>query len=213
MSRYPRFAGHAALWVFIAAAAAFGAMPAAEAIDFAHHTHPLAFLGAVGMPGAAVFNGTAFVLAGTLAAVALWPLRDALPPPLPWTARIGAQLVLLSAVAFAAQGLMPIDPENLDGLASGLHGSAWTLWWLAFAAGNASIAWGMRKRRGAAWFIIATLAAQIVPLCALLAEHAMPVAVAQRLSFLLWFAWVAWVAWVSGRSAGMRPEHTPRHAR
>ena len=189
-----RWFGHAALWVFVASALVFGAMPGAEANGFSHATHPLAFLGALGMPSAWLFNSTAFGLAGALAAVALWPLRDALPAPLPWAARIGAQLVLLSAVAFAAQGLLPIDPNDLDGLRSGLHGSAWMLWWLAFALGSASIAWGLRKRRDPAWCLRAMLAAQAVPVCALWADAAIPAAIAQRLSFLLWFAWVAWVS-------------------
>jgi hypothetical protein len=183
----------------------FGAMPGAEAIGFSHLTHPLAFLGAVGMPLASLFNFAGFILAGALAAAALWPLRDALPAPLPWAARIGAQLVLLSAVAFAAQGLLPIDPNDLDGLRSGLHGSAWMLWWLAFTAGSASIAWGLRKRREPAWCLNAMLAAQLVPVCALWADLGMPVAVAQRLSFLLWFAWVAWV---SGQYRATRTKNT-----
>jgi Protein of unknown function (DUF998) len=201
MSHYARIAGHAALWVFVGAAAVFGALPAAENIGFSHRTHPLAWLGATGVPAALWFNLSAFAIPGVLAAFALSPLRGALPTHARWSARIGAQMVLLSAFAFAAQGLLPIDPEDLDGVASGLHGVAWTLWWLAFCAGNLLLAWGLRDMRDAGDREILFLTAQVVPACALFAEAVMPVALAQRLAFLLWFAWVAWA---SGRYARRR---------
>jgi hypothetical protein len=205
MSRYARLAGHAALWGFVGAAAVFGALPAADSIGFSHRTHPLAWLGATGVPTALWFNLFVFALPGMLAAFALSPLRGALPTNARWSARIGAQMVLLSAFAFAAQGLLPIDTEHLDGFASGLHGVAWTLWWLAFSAGNLLLAWGLRGMRNGGDREIAFWAAQAVPVCALLAEALMPVAVAQRLAFLLWLAWVLWVA---GRCAHWRTATT-----
>ncbi len=192
MSRYARLSGHAALWVFVGSVAIFGMLPAVESIGFSHRTYPLAWLGATGIPGAFFFNAFAFVLAGVLAAIALQPLRSALPAEAGWSARIGARLVMLSAFAFAAQGLLPIDLDDLDNTASGLHGIAWTLWWIAFSAGNALMAWGFRRMREATDCTIAFIAAQMVPLCALLAQHIVPVALAQRLAFVLWFAWIVW---------------------
>ncbi|MBP6750335.1 MAG: DUF998 domain-containing protein [Xanthomonadaceae bacterium] len=183
-----------ALILFVAAAIAFGMQPWATAIDYAHRTHPLSWLGADGVPGGMWFDALGFVLPGALAATALWPLRDALPTAAGWPARIGARLTLLSAFAFAAQGLLPIDIDDLDGTASGLHGIAWTLWWIAFAAGNVGLAWGFRKWRDLTDCTVASLAAQVVPLCAFFAQTVMPIALAQRLAFVLWFLWIVWIA-------------------
>lgn len=183
-----------ALILFAAAAIVFGWQPWAAAIDYSHRTHPLSWLGANGVPGGMWFDALAFVLPGALAAAALWPLRDALPAVTGWSARIGARLVLLSASAFAAQGLLPIDIDDLDGSASGLHGIAWTLWWIAFAAGNVCLAWGFRRLRDLSDCEIASIAAQAVPLCALFAQTVMPIALAQRLAFVLWFLWIVWIA-------------------
>ncbi|MCC7247920.1 MAG: DUF998 domain-containing protein [Lysobacter sp.] len=184
----------AALASFVVAALVFGLRPWALAIRYSHLTHPLAWLGGAGIPGGVWFDAFAFVLPGALAAAALWPLRDALPMAAGWSARIGARLVLLSAFAFAAQGLLPIDIDDLDGTASGLHGIAWTLWWIAFAAGNVGLVWGFRKRRDLTDCAVASLAAQAVPLCALFAQAVMPIALAQRLAFVLWFLWIVWIA-------------------
>lgn len=201
-SRHRAFA-LSALASFAIAAIAFGLRPWAAAIDYSHRSHPLAWLGATGVPGALWFDAFAFVVPGALAAAALWPLRDAVPAETGWSARIGARLTLLSAFAFAAQGLLPIDIEDLDGTASGLHGIVWTLWWIAFAAGNVGLAWGFRRARGLADVRIAAIAAQAVPLCALFGHVAMPVALAQRLAFVLWFAWIVWIA---GRYRRLRGE-------
>jgi len=194
MNRYARIAAQLALWSFVATGAIFGALPAAETIGFSHRTHPLAWLGATGMPGAGYFNLFGFGLSGALAAFALWPLRGALPEGSAWSARIGAQLVMLSAVAFAAQAVAPIDIEDLDGMASGLHGTVWTLWWLAFGAGSALLAWGSRRGRTGGMREPAFALALLVPMCALFAQAAIPVALAQRLAFLLWLIWIAWIS-------------------
>lgn len=203
MNRSRRFVAHAALWGFVAAAAFFGARPGAVSSGFSHRSHPLAWLGASGMPDATVFNLAGFVIPGLLAAVALWSLRSALTAQARWSARIGAQLTMLSALAFAAQGLLPLDPEDPDGAATAAHGLAWTLWWLTFSVGGLAIAVGVRRaagfRRG---FAAVTLAASFaIPAFALLAPLWMPNAFAQRAAFVLWFAWVVWIA---GRGAGAR---------
>lgn len=192
-----------ALMSFAAAAIAFGLQPWALAIGYSHLTHPLAWLGGAGIPGGVWFDALAFVLPGALAAAALWPLRDALPTAAGWSARIGARLTLLSTFAFSAQGLLPVDIEDLDGTASGLHGIVWTLWWIAFAAGNVGLAWAFRRVRDLADVRIAAIVAQVVPLSALFGHIAMPAALAQRLAFVLWFLWIAWIA---GRYRRLRGE-------
>ena len=193
MNRSVRMAGDAAVLLFIAAAAIFGAMSDAGDGGFSQRTHPLAWLGAQGVPRATMFNLCGFVLPGLMAAVALWPLRPALPVDARWSVRIGAQLVLLSAIAFAAQGVVPLDPEDMDGPASGLHAAAWTVWCLSFCAGALALAWGLRGmtlRHGAV--AICAFAGLIVFLLAFVAPLWIPNAVAQRAAFVLWLGWVAW---------------------
>ncbi len=194
MNSYARMAGHGALVIFVVSAAMFGAMFGEDSVGFSHRTHPLAWLGAGGVPRAMLFNLCTFVLPGVLAAVALWPLRPALPPGTRWSARIGAQLVVLSALAFAAQGVLPLDLENPDGTAGGLHAVAWTAWWLAFSAGALALGLGLRHtatmRRGFA--AITVLAGLVIPMLAVLAPLWMPNALTQRMAFVLWFVWVVW---------------------
>lgn len=190
MTGFARVAGPAALLCFVAAAAIFGAMPDAVATGFSHLTHPLAWLGARDMPHAAIFNVTGFVLPGLLAAVGLWSLRPALPTPARWSARLGAQLVVLSALGFAAQGLLPLDLEDPDGPAASLHATAWIAWWLAFCTGALGLALGLWRepthRRLAA---ISASAAVALPLIVFVAPLWLPIAMAQRVAFALWFVW------------------------
>jgi hypothetical membrane protein len=213
INRSARIAAHAALWVFVASAVLFGAQSGAVSSGFSHRTHPLAWLGADGMPAATAFNLSGFVLAGLLAAVALWSLRSTLPTGTRWSARIGAQLAMLSALAFAAQGLLPLDPEDPDGAASAAHGLVWTLWWLTFAASGLALAAGLRGvqglRRG---FVAATAAAGLaIPAFALFAPLWVPNALAQRAAFVLWFVWVAWAAGARSAKATLQKSALLRH--
>lgn len=75
---------------------------------YSHAQHPLALLGATSMPHAHAFNLLAFVLPGALVAVVALRLRAVLGDRAGWAARIGAQALLLSSLAFAAQGLLPL---------------------------------------------------------------------------------------------------------
>lgn len=194
MNRSTRMAGDAALLMFIAAAAAFGSMFDAGDDGFSQWTHPLAWLGAQSVPRATLFNLCGFVLPGILAAVALWPLRSALPANARWSARIGAQLVLLSAIAFAAQGVLPLDLQDMDGAASGLHAAAWTVWCLSFTAGALALVRGLRGNPSHPGIPMScAIVGSIVPLLAFVAPLWLPNAFAQRAAFLLWFGWVAWI--------------------
>ena len=102
--------------------------------EYAHRLHPLGLRGAIGMPWAFAFNLFAFVLPGVLLLWAGQRLRDALGDA-GWLARIGSVLVQLSALAFAAQGVLPPDAGDSDATASRLHALAWMLWWIAFMPG------------------------------------------------------------------------------
>lgn len=192
-----RVSRHAAVWaavVFALALAGFG-----SGVDgYSHLQHPVAWLGAEPLPHAAAFNLLAFVVPGLLVAGVALRFRSALSVPAgaggkaapAWSARIGAQLVLLSALAFALQGILPLDATDLDGARSGRHAAAWTAWWIAFATGCAALATGLRGDR--AWHATAalsSLAAVLVPVCALVLPHLLPAGLAQRLAFALWLAW------------------------
>jgi hypothetical protein len=102
---------------------------------YSHRVLPVGVLGAHAVAHATAFNYAAFVLPGALAAWLAWHRRGLLPASAGWPARLGTGMVLLSALAFALQGLLPLDLGNLDGRASRLHAAAWTLWWVAFVPG------------------------------------------------------------------------------
>ncbi len=172
----------AALALFVAAAIGFGiANP-----DYAQWRHPLALLGARGEPHALAFNLLGFVLPGLLLAAQALALRNAWRGQ-GWGVRIAAQLALLSALGFAGQGLLPLDPYNLLAPASRLHATVWMLWWVAFVPGTLLLAWGRREGRA-----VGLVVALLLPALALFGGSLMPAALAQRGAYLLWFAW--WLA-------------------
>ncbi|HEY4531171.1 MAG TPA: DUF998 domain-containing protein [Luteimonas sp.] len=186
-----RVAGFAAAACFAGALFGFGA--ALE--GFRHDTWPVAVLGASGVPRAGAFNACAYLLPGLLAAFVALRARAGLPSRSGLPARVGWTLALLAAFAFAAQGLFPLDPAGPDAGRGRLHGVAWALWGIAFAAAAATLA--LAAFRQACW-VRATL-----HLCAGVAVSApgwmldglVGAPLAQRLAFGSWFAWLAWVGW------------------
>jgi len=188
MKRFDRRAGAAAALSFVLAVLAFGA--ALE--GYSQQLHPVALLGALGMPRATAFNALAFVLPGALAAGQAWALRTRLPAGASASARIGLQLVLLSTLAFALQGLLPLDARDLDADATRLHAIAWMLWWIAFVPGAlllASAAWRARPRRVVPG-VVHLLGAASVVCFALAAERWLGAGIAQRFAFAAWFGWL-----------------------
>lgn len=184
-----RIAG-AALLVWACALVALGA----QLPGYSQLLHPVAWPGAQGLPGADLFNAMVFVLPGALMALCAWRLRVALPAKAGVVARIGVSLLLLSALAFAAQGLLPLDPENLDAGASQRHAAVWTAWWIAFLAGATLLALRLRALRlGAVGVWLIVLGA------AVLLPQLLGAAVSQRLAFATWFAWM-WAMEFSLRS-------------
>jgi hypothetical protein len=168
-----------ALLLFVAAVMGFGlANP-----DYAQWLHPVALLGARGEPHALAFNLLGFVLPGILLAWHAVALRNAWRAR-GWSVRIAAQLGLLSALAFLAQGLLPLDPYNLLAPISRWHATAWTVWWVAFAPGALLLALGRTEGRARGLSL-----ALLLPAFALYGAVLMPAALAQRLAYLFWFAW------------------------
>ena len=166
--------------------------------EYAHRLHPLGLRGAIGMPWAFAFNLFAFVLPGVLLLWAGQRLRDALGDA-GWLARIGSVLVQLSALAFAAQGVLPPDAGDSDATASRLHALAWMLWWIAFVPGVLLLAVG--ARRGIGFSLACLLAGLLVPLLAVFAPVGSWVGLAQRLAFATWFGW--WL--VASRASASAP--------
>ena len=185
--RSTRAAGIAAAACFLVALAGFG-----MALDgYSQARHPVALLGASGVPRALAFNLLGFVLPGLLAMVVALRLRRGLAHHAGWPARIGSRLALLSALAFAAQGLLPLDPGDLDHPASRWHATAWMLWWIAFVPGALLAALGSIRIPGLRVFAWASLVAAALVLFFAVLVPAVAAGVAQRIAFIAWFGWLA----------------------
>ncbi len=187
MSRATRFAGIVGAVLFAAAVAGFGA-----ALDgYLQSQYPVALLGARDFPHALAFNLLAFVVPGMLAGVVAMTLRHRLPADAGWVSRIGAQLVFLSALAFIAMGLLPLDANDLENETSSLHGTAWMLWTVAFVPGAIMLAAGLFAHPVASRFAWISLVAAVgVLLAGFVFTGFMPAGLAQRIAFGLWFAWM-----------------------
>jgi hypothetical protein len=184
MSRLDRTLAMAAALFVLVAAVVFGLMLP----GYSHLAHPLALPGADGIARATAFNLLAFVLPGLLLAACAWRLRDRLRDR-GLAPRLGAAMLLLSALAYAAQGLLPLDLDEPDAGASRLHAAAWTLWWIGFLAGATLVAARMHALR------LATLGAWLLVLGAgVLAPDLLGAGISQRLAFAAWFGWMWWAA-------------------
>ena len=185
------WAGPVAAVVFIAAVVGFGM----QLQGYDQMRHPVSLLGARGIPGGAVFSLLGFVVPGLLAAVAALDLILRMPASAPRPLRVGGQMLLLAAIAFAAMGLFPLDMEDIENRASQFHASAWLLWLLAFSAAAIALRFGAGKARGWRSLSTLTVVCALWAVCsAFLFEIAMPVAMAQRLAFLGWLVWLLGVA-------------------
>lgn len=157
---------------------------------YSHLRHPLALLGAMQAPHPLAFGIFAFVLPGAAGAWVAGGLRARLPAMAGWPTRIGAQLLLLAALAFAAQGVLPLDAEDLDAGRSRYHATAWLLWALAFPAGATLLAAGLWRTPCWRRLALASLAAGVaVVLCGFLASGWIGAALVQRAAFLAWLGW------------------------
>ncbi|MDN5780630.1 MAG: DUF998 domain-containing protein [Luteimonas sp.] len=195
MKRLPLLAAIVAAALFVASVAGFGA-----ALDgYSQALHPVGLLGARGVPHALAFNAFGFMLPGLLAAFVAWRLRIVMGDGAPWVARIGAWLALLSALAFAAQGLLPLDPRDLESDASRLHATMWTLWWVALLPATVLLAFGLRARGAGRVLGAASVAlAVVIVLLATLPLDLLAPAVAQRVVFAAWLGWMVVAGWKMG---------------
>ena len=186
-------------WVAAASCLVASLAAAAGWEGYSHARHPLALLGTAGAPAPGWFNALGFVLPGLLlAAMALW--RWVGLARASWPLRIGMLLAAISALAFAAQGLFPLDPERMEAVGSRQHALAWTVWWVAFVPGAVLPAVGNLRPR-----LAHALAALAVPLAILALPAVLPAPLAARMAFALWFGW--WL--VLSRGAFSAPGSRP----
>nr|WP_255682102.1 DUF998 domain-containing protein [Luteimonas sp. BDR2-5] len=153
---------------------------------------PLALPGMAGMPLAWLFNLLAWVVPGGMVAFAALRLRAGLPAA-GLAAGIALRLLMLAALAFAAQGLLPLDPGALDAGTSRWHAAVWMLWNLAFVAGALLSALALR---GVRWPSLALFA--IVAICLLAPRLAVDVfgaGIVERVVLACWWAWTLLLAW------------------
>ncbi|HGM7314439.1 TPA: DUF998 domain-containing protein [Stenotrophomonas maltophilia] len=183
-----RLSGPAAALLFVLAVLGFGA-----GLDgYAQASHPVALLGAHGVPHALAFNLLGFVLPGLLAVVVAECLRRQLPASARWAPRVGSQMLLLGGLAFTAMGLMPLDVDDLHGPASQLHASAWMIWVLGFVAGTLLLGISqLRQTHGRALGGVALACGVLAALAAFALQGVLPAPLAQRLAFACWAVWLA----------------------
>ncbi|ELC7322841.1 DUF998 domain-containing protein [Stenotrophomonas maltophilia] len=186
--RLDRWLGLLAAVVFVLAVAGFGA-----GLDgYAQARHPVALLGAQGVPHALAFNLLGFVLPGLLAAAVAERLRRSLPATAGWAPRVGSQMLLLAGLAFAAMGLLPLDVDDLHGPASQLHASAWMIWVLGFVAGTVLLGVShLRQALGRAFGALALACGVLAALASFALQSTLPAPMAQRLAFACWLVWLA----------------------
>lgn len=167
--------------------------------EYRHALHPVALLGATGMPGAGLWNVLGFLVPGLLATVALQALHGALRDAgAGFVARVGITLLMLSTLGFAAQGLLPMQlGRAVDAGPARLHVMAWTLWWLSALAGFALLAAGRLRRPGSA---LAALGVGVAMFFALHTDaFAATGALRERIALALWFGWIAAASWRAQR--------------
>ena len=186
--RRDRWLGLLAAAIFVLAVVGFGAT-----LDgYAQARHPVALLGARGVPHALGFNLMGFVLPGLLAAAVAECLRRRLAATAGWAPRVGSQMLLLAGVAFAAMGLLPLDVDDLHGPASQLHASAWMVWVLGFVAGALLLGISyLRQVLGKALGGVAVTCAVLAAVAAFALQGMLPAPLAQRVAFACWAVWLA----------------------
>jgi hypothetical membrane protein len=164
--------------------------------------HAIGLLGSAAAAYPAAFNVTAFVLPGMLLA----GLALALETPLRTAGvgrggRIATYLMLISALAFTAQGGFPFVPRDSDGVGSRRHVVAYSIAMLAWLPSTALYAFALRARGG--WAALSPLATVLAASFALLLAFPADTWIAgvggksgyaQRILLSLYFAWPALLA-------------------
>jgi hypothetical membrane protein len=165
--------------------------------------HPVSLLGTAWSPHAMSFNLVGFGLAGlSIAGFALAFERALARGTGQRALRIGTGLLLIAGLAFAAQGLYPLDPEDLDATSSRRHAVANAVWRIAWIAAVTVLAFALRHARG--WRLLCgsgvmlavALAVDLVtPLVVLVPGwRAMPGTI-ERVALGAMLGWIALLVW------------------
>ncbi|MSS79237.1 DUF998 domain-containing protein [Xylella fastidiosa subsp. multiplex] len=163
---------------------------------YQHLLHPVALLGAPGIPNANAFNLFGFLLPGLLAAVlATYLMTRPMQHP-SWSLRIGIQLVMLSGLAFAAMGILPLDIGELEERTTQYHATVWLLWGIAFCTATALLTFALLSRPGVVMLTWATCIAGLIVAASSFgpAERLHP-GLAQRIGFAAWLLWLMLAGW------------------
>ncbi len=187
-----RYLGLIAATVFVLAVAGFGlALP-----GYLQASHPVALLGADGVPHALGFNLLAFALVGGLGMATGISLLARMPAKSGWSLRVGGQLIVLAGLAFLGMGLLPLDPTDLDGRASQAHATAWLLWAVAFVPAMLLIAAALLNQSDTRTLALLSLGAGLlVAVLAFGPPGLLRQAISQRVAFLAWVGWLAVAGW------------------
>ena len=206
-------AGWVAGGCFAIALAALGG----DHVGYLAARHPLGHLGAIQARGATLWNVCGFLLPGLLLFIFALAFEAAMQRDGAGRGgRIGTGLLMLSALAFAAQGLLGFDLEDADAVASQRHVSALVLALLGLMAGALLIAASLKSRRG--WRVLVWVGAPLAVLLLLFLVwppqefvpmlHGRP-GHAQRLIVATYFAWFALAAWTALRRVRGRVQTHP----
>ena len=131
--------------LLFAAAVAIGG---AERPGYLHAAHAVGLLG-TGARGA-WFNAIGYAGAGlALAGFALGLESTLSAAGLGRSMRLATGMLVLAGLAFAAQSLLPLDPQDYDGVASRRHAVAHAFALLAWLPGTTLLAVALRARRPA----------------------------------------------------------------
>ncbi len=202
MNRIALHAGWLAAVLFLAALGGLGAtLP-----GFSQSLQAVDLLGARGVPHAAAWNALGYALPGLLVAVFAVALQRPLARAgVGATGRIGGWLLMFSGLAFAAQGVLPLDLRLLDGADSKAHVAAAMLSLVAWLPSALLLPLALRGR--VAWRV-AVVAGPLLVAVAICCLGLPPQAwegmgagpgFAQRLGLCAQFAWPALAAFCALR--------------
>lgn len=184
--RVENLLGACAAGLFVVSVIGFGAGLA----GYAQARHPVALLGASGIPHALGFNLLGWLLPGLLAVVLALYLLARQPAGSSWLVRVAGQLLVLAGLAFAGMGLLPLNVDDLDGPASQAHASAWMVWALAFISGTVLLGIGSWRKQAACGRVALALGV-VAAVSAFALQGLVPAPVAQRITFACWALWLA----------------------
>lgn len=200
-SRWTRPAMHAG-WLAGACFAVAVLVLGAAGGGFDAARQPLGDLGALNVSGASLWNVFGFIVPGVLLLIFSLGLETVMRhDEARRGGRLGTGLLMVSALAFAAQGIFPFDMDEPHAMASQWHVSALVFALLALMAGAAFISASLKSRPS--WRVLVVLGPAFAALLLLFLVHPpqqlFPMlegrpGYAHRVIFAAYFCWFALAA-------------------